>query len=187
VTQPDVVLVRHGATDWSKSGRHTGRTDIPLNDEGRAAARSLRDRLPDAPARVFASPLRRALETCELAGLAAHVVVDDDLREWDYGDCEGRTTAEIRTDLPGWTVWAEGCPGGETPAAVGERADRVVARLRDADGVIVVFSHGHFLRVLAARWVRLPPETGAVLALDTAAVSRLGWEREQPVIRRWNA
>jgi probable phosphoglycerate mutase len=132
-------------------------------------------------------PLQRAAETCELAGLAASAEPDDDLREWDYGDYEGLTTPEIRASRPGWTLWRDGCPNGETAAEVGLRADRVAARLAGVDGVAVAFAHGHLLRVLAARWCGLPPEAGAVLALDPATVSTLGCEREQRVIRRWNA
>ena len=130
--------------------------------------------------------MQRALRTCELARFGANAVLDDDLREWDYGDYEGLTTAEIRTDRPDWTVWRDGCPGGETAADVGARADRFVARLRGYDGTLAVFGHGHCLRVVAARWIGLPPEDGALLALDTASVSRLGWEREQAVVRLWN-
>jgi probable phosphoglycerate mutase len=186
VTGPEILLVRHGATEWSATGRHTGRTDIPLSDEGRAAAATLRDRLPTAPDLVLTSPLTRASETCRLAGLGDRAETDDDLREWDYGDYEGRTTAEIRTARPDWTLWRDGCPNGESAADVGARADRVIARLRAADGTTVVFAHGHLLRVLAARWVGLAPEAGALLALDPATLSALGWEREQPVVRRWN-
>jgi probable phosphoglycerate mutase len=187
VTVREILLVRHGATEWSASGRHTGRTDIPLTDEGRAAAEALRDRLPATPDLVLTSPLQRASETCRLAGLADHATADDDLREWDYGDYEGLTTPEIRASRPTWTLWRDGCPNGETAAEVGMRADRVVARLAAVEsGVAVVFAHGHLLRVLAARWCALPPEAGAVLALDPATVSALGREREQRVIRRWN-
>ena len=188
VTHPDIWLMRHGTTAWSMSGRHTGRTDIPLTDEGRAAARRLGEELAQQTfAAVFSSPMQRALETCVLAGLGDVAVVDDDLREWDYGDYEGRTTAEIRSERPDWTIWRDGCPGGETAADVGARADRVVARLREYDGELAVFGHGHCLRVITARWVGLAPEAGALLALDTATVSRLGWEREQAVVRTWNS
>jgi probable phosphoglycerate mutase len=179
--------MRHGETEWSAAGRHTGRTDVPLTDAGRAAARRLGEFVAsESFAAVFTSPLGRALETCELAGLAGHAVVDEDLREWEYGDYEGLTTAEIRETRPDWTVWREGCPGGEVADDVGARVDRVVARLRERDGAIAVFGHGHCLRVLAARWVGLAAEDGARIALDTATVSCLGWEREQPVIRTWN-
>ena len=137
----EILLVRHGATEWSATGRHTGRTDIPLSDAGRAAALALRGRLPAQPALVLTSPLQRAVETCRLAGLGEVAEVDDDLREWDYGDYEGRTTPDIRADRPGWTLWRDGCPGGESAAAVGVRADRVVARLASpagAEGTAVV-------------------------------------------------
>jgi broad specificity phosphatase PhoE len=183
----EVWLVRHGPTEWSESGRHTGTTDIPLTDAGRAAARSLAGRLRHQHfARVLTSPLRRARETCELAGLGSAAEVIDDLREWAYGDYEGLTTAQIRESRPGWTVWRDGCPDGESADDVGRRADRVVARLRETDGDVAVFAHGHLLRVLGARWVGLGAAEGAVLGLDTAGLSKLGWEREQPVIRLWN-
>jgi probable phosphoglycerate mutase len=183
----EVWLVRHGPTEWSESGRHTGTTDIPLTDDGRAVAQQLAKRLrAQRFACVLTSPLRRARDTCALAGLGAEAVVVDDLREWEYGDYEGLTTAEIRQSRPGWTVWRDGCPGGESADDVGRRADRVVAMLRDVDGDVAVFAHGHLLRVLAARWVGLDASYGAALGLDTAGLSRLGWEREQPVIRLWN-
>ena len=179
--------MRHGETEWSASGRHTGRTDVPLTDAGRAAARRLgtlvAGRSFDA---VITSPLQRARDTCALAGFADGVTIDDDLREWDYGDYEGLTTGQIRSQRPDWTVWSDGCPGGEDAADVGARADSVIARLREYDGTVAVFGHGHCLRVIAARWVRLPPADGALIALDTATLSRLGWEREQSVIRVWN-
>jgi broad specificity phosphatase PhoE len=187
VSYGEILLVRHGATEWSASGRHTGRTDIPLSDEGQAAARALGDRMPARPDLVLVSPLRRAKETCRLAGLGAVAQVDDDLREWDYGDYEGLTTPEIHATRPGWLLWRDGCPNGETAAEVGARADRVVDRVTAVQGVAVIFAHGHLLRVLAARWAGLSPEAGAVLALDPATVSALGREREQRVIRRWNA
>lgn len=188
VNRPDVWLIRHGETAWSASGRHTGRSEVELTGDGRAAAQRLGAALSgwrfDA---VLTSPQQRARQTCALAGLADRAVEVDDLREWDYGDYEGVTTEQIRGGHPGWTVWRDGCPGGETLAAVGARVDRVVATLRGYDGIVAVFGHGHCLRVLAARWVGLPPEAGALLALDTASVSRLGWEREQAVVRSWNA
>lgn len=179
--------MRHGETEWSASGRHTGRTDKPLTEAGRAAAQRIGALVGSQRFEaVFTSPLRRARDTCELAGLAGNAVVDDDLREWDYGDYEGLTTAEIREHRPDWTVWRDGCPGGEVAAGVGTRVDRVIARLLQYDGALAIFGHGHCLRVLAARWVGLAPEDGARLALDTASVSRLNWEREQPVVRTWN-
>ncbi|MDQ1694996.1 MAG: hypothetical protein QOJ03_349 [Frankiaceae bacterium] len=188
MVRSEVWLLRHGETEWSASGRHTGTTDIPLTERGEAAARGLGDRLAGHEfARVLTSPLKRARDTCTLAGLGDAAEVVDDLREWDYGDYEGRTTASIREEHPGWTVWADGCPAGESADDVGARADRVIADLRGSGGPVAVFAHGHLLRVLAARWSGLPARAGAVLALDTAALSVLGWEREQPVIRRWNS
>jgi broad specificity phosphatase PhoE len=187
MTTSEVWLVRHGETDWSASGRHTGSTDLSLTERGRAAARAVAPALRAHDfAAVLTSPLQRARETCELAGFGDRAEVVDDLREWDYGDYEGLTTPQIRQLDPGWTIWQDGCPGGESATDVGTRADRVVARLLAIDGDVAVFGHGHLLRVLAARWCGLAPTVGAVLALDTATVSRLGWEREQPVVRMWN-
>ena len=178
--------MRHGETAWSAAGRHTGSTDVPLTDAGRLAARRIGTFVASQSfAAVWCSPMQRARATCELAGFA-DPTVDDDLREWDYGDYEGLTTAQIRDARPDWTVWQDGCPGGEVAADVGARVDRVIARVREYDGAVAIFGHGHCLRVLAARWVGLTPEDGARLALDTATVSRLGWEREQPVVRTWN-
>jgi len=183
----EVVLVRHGETAWSLSGRHTSRTDLPLTDRGRAKAAALAPRLAGRPfAVVLTSPRLRATETCAAAGFGTVAEVDADLAEWDYGDYEGRTTAEIRTEAPGWTLFDDGAPGGESAAEVGARADRVIARLRAAPGDGVVFSHGHLLRVLAARWLGLDPAAGRYLLLDPGGVSVLGWEREQAVIAAWN-
>jgi broad specificity phosphatase PhoE len=184
-----VWLIRHGATAWSLSGRHTGRTDVPLVDDGRTEAAAVgrwiaRD-VPH-PSLVLTSPLERAVETCRLAGVGGGAEVTDDLVEWDYGEYEGLTTEEIRTTHPGWTLWSDGVSAGETAADVGRRADRVVARVRAAGGDVLVFSHGHFLRVLAARWVGLPPAAGRILALDAGSVCGLGWEREVPVVTSWN-
>lgn len=180
-----VVLVRHGETAWSRVRRHTGRTDVPLTDAGReqarAAGRALAGRSFDL---VLCSPLSRASETAALAGLDA--VPDPDLVEWDYGAVEGRTTADVRDERPGWEVWRDGPPGGEPLPAVGARADRVIARLLDAGGDAVVVAHGHFLRVLGARWIGLPPSGGGRLTLATAAICELGWERERRVIATWN-
>ncbi len=179
--------MRHGATTWSAGGKHTGATDVPLTDAGRAAARALAVLLRHRTfTQVLTSPMQRAVETCALAGLAEHARVVDDLSEWNYGDYEGRTTAEIRAERPGWTIWRDGCPGGENASQVGTRADRVIESLRRAEGDVIVFAHGHLLRVLAARWIGLPPVGGALLALDTATLSVLGWESEQAVVRRWN-
>lgn len=186
-SRPEILLVRHGQTEWSLSGRHTGRTDIPLTDAGRHDAELLRDRLAGRDfVRVLVSPLQRATETCRLAGLSQTAEVREDLREWDYGRYEGLTTPEIRVDRPGWTVWRDGCPDGEAAADVGRRADRVVAELREVNGDAAVVAHGHVLRVLAVRWLELAAETGASFALSTAAISVLGYERETPVISLWN-
>ena len=180
-------LVRHGQTEWSATGRHTGRTDLPLDDAGLAQARALAHVLADVDATlVLTSPLQRARETCRLAGFGQRAEVDTDLQEWDYGDYDGLTTEQIRKDQPEWSLWRDGCPGGESPAEVGARADRVVARARAVEGDTIAFAHGHLLRVLAARWIGLEPAAGALLALTTGTVSLLGWEREQPVVRRWN-
>lgn len=179
-----IVLVRHGETEWSAAGKHTSVSDVPLTDRGRAAATKLRGTLGEF-ALVLASPRVRAQDTARLAGFEAFAV-DPDLAEVAYGDYEGVTTDEIRETHPGWTVWADGSPNGETVAQAGERCDRVIARALAADGDTIVFAHGHILRVLAARWLELPAERGAGFALDTAAVSELGFERETRVITRWN-
>jgi probable phosphoglycerate mutase len=188
VNRPELWLVRHGETAWSRDRRHTGRTDVPLTPQGQEAARALAPRL--ARARfdlVLTSPLTRAADTARLAGFGTARVVDEAV-EWDYGDYEGITTGEIRETEPGWTVWTHGVPGGETADQVGARADRVIALVREA-GVerALLFSHAHLLRVLAARWIGLPAVNGGNLLLDTATVSILGWEREDAAIRRWNA
>ena len=184
----EIVLVRHGETEWSRDMRHTGRTDIPLTDRGREEARWLQGALTEWNfTRVITSPLQRAVETRELAGLGGMAERSDALLEWDYGEYEGITTDEIRRTRPGWSVWRDGCPGGETAADVGARIDPLVEELRDSRGDVALFAHGHLLRVLAARWLRLPPEDGALLALSTATLSALGYERETAVIRRWNA
>ncbi len=181
-----LVTVRHGATAWSTSLRHTGRTDLPLEPEGRDQARTVGRRLAGHRfALVLVSPLARARETSELAGFADAEVCDD-LREWDYGAFEGRTTADIRSEHPGWSLWLDGAPGGETLALVTARADRVVALVRAVAGDVLVFAHAHILRVVAARWLSLPGGDGARWVLGPASVSVLGWERETPVIERWN-
>ena len=180
-------LVRHGETEWARLGRHTGRTDVPLTDTGREQAQALGRRLAASSfGLVLTSPLSRAADTATLAGFGDVAVIDDDLREWDYGALEGRLTADIREDYPGWSIWTGPWPDGETVDQVGVRADRVLARIRAAHGDVLVFSHGHLLRVLAARWLDLPPASGALFALSTATVSIVGWDRENPVIETWN-
>jgi probable phosphoglycerate mutase len=186
----ELWVVRHGETEWSASGKHTSRTDVPLTEQGRMRAERLRDYLKgmrfDA---VLVSPMQRARETSEIAGLGGQAVVDEGLKEWDYGIYEGRTTAEIRETEPGWSVWTSEIKGGETVEHVGERADLVIARAlaaRGDAGRVILFAHAHILRILAARWVRLPATDGAMLALGTGSVSVLGWERETRVIERWN-
>jgi broad specificity phosphatase PhoE len=184
-----VTLVRHGETAWSASGQHTGRTDIPLTEVGERKARALRERLSSASFdRAFASPLKRAMRTCELAGFGELAKADPDLLEWDYGDYEGRKTSEILAERAGWRLFRDGCPHGEQPADVGARADRVIARLREKDDRAIVFSSGHILRVLAARWLGLAPSEGRLIKLDTASVSILGYEHDksEPVIALWN-
>jgi broad specificity phosphatase PhoE len=187
--EPQVWVLRHGATDWAESGRHTGRTDLPLNQQGREQATELGRLLAGRPfARVLVSPLGRARDTCALAGYGDQAEACDDLLEWDYGDYEGLTTDQIRHQVPGWTIWNGGCPGGETIDQVATRADRVIATARDAvDGPVALFAHGHILRVLTARWCGLDPVEGSCFALDTATISVLGWEHEYPTLRRWNS
>ena len=185
--RPKAWLIRHGETEWARDGRHTGRTDVPLTELGRSQAVAAGRKVGgQAFAEVFSSPLSRALETARIAGFGDRVEVLDDLREWDYGDDEGRTTLEIREDRPDWSIWGEGPRNGETVDAVGVRADRVIARVRGAQGDVLCFAHGHLLRILAARWLELAADDGRLFALSTATVSVLGWEREAPVIQRWN-
>ena len=185
--QPSLTLVRHGDTEWSLAGRHTGWTDIPLVASGRYQAWLLKTRLAYRSFDlVLSSPLSRALDTCRLAGLGEEASTDPDLREWNYGDLEGLTSDVIRERFPRWTIWAGPVPGGETGAEVGSRADRVIARAMAADGNVAIFAHGHLLRVLAARWLGLPADLGALFELGTATLSQLGWEREQRVIELWN-
>jgi broad specificity phosphatase PhoE len=186
---PEVYLARHGETAWTITGQHTGRTDIPLTARGEQNALSLRQRLNGVTfAKVLVSPLSRARRTCELAGFGDIGEVASELHEWDYGDYEGRRTADIRQERPGWDLFRDGGPGGESVAAVGARADRVIARLRAVDGHVLLFSHGHFLRVLAARWLGLPAGDARLFVLSTAALSILGYEHtlEEPAIRLWN-
>jgi probable phosphoglycerate mutase len=181
------VLIRHGQTEWSLTGRHTGRTDIPLLPEGEEQARALRPLMARYRfALVLTSPLQRARETCGLAGLGEGAVVDPDLAEWDYGSYDGVTTEQIRQTRPTWDLFADGAPGGETAAQVGERVDRIVARIRHADGDVACVAHSHVLRVLAARWLGLDPTRGRSFVMGPAAFSELGREREHPVVIRWN-
>ncbi len=180
-----MVLLRHGATDWSLDGRHTGRTDVLLNDLGREQARAAGELLGGMTfAQVLTSPLRRAADTCALAGFDGEI--EPDLMEWDYGAYEGRTSAEIGAERPGWKLWADGVVGGERAADVGRRVDRVIERARRAPGDTLCVAHGHVLRVLAARWLGLPPAGGRLFVLGTGSASVLGWEREEPVVVQWN-
>jgi probable phosphoglycerate mutase len=184
--QPRVVLIRHGETAWSRERRHTGRTDIPLTPEGEARAADLGPRLTGWKfAAVLVSPLSRATRTAELAGLSAPEVTPD-LVEWDYGDYEGRTTTAIREDHPGWDVFGDGVPGGETLHQVAVRADRIITRIRAGSGDVACVAHAHLLRVLAVRWLGVDPVSGRYLVLGPASISVLGWEREQAVIEHWN-
>jgi probable phosphoglycerate mutase len=185
--RPELWLIRHGETEWSASGQHTGRTDIPLTEAGIRQAQALGRYLAGrAFALVLTSPLSRAADTCGLAGYGDVAQPSDDLLEWDYGQAEGRTTAEMRRERPGWSVWNGGPPGGETVEQVGDRADRVIARAVEASGDAALFAHAHVLRILAARWLGLPPGDGQLFILGPASVSVLGWEREGRVISRWN-
>ncbi len=187
-TSTAVVLVRHGETEWSRSGRHTGRTDVPLTEVGRREAEAVGAELDGSRfALVLTSPLDRARETCRLAGYGEGAQARDDLREWDYGAYEGITSAAIRREHPGWTVWDGAIPDGETIAEVGARADRIVAEVQQAAGDVLVFSHGHLLRILTARWLGLEPDAGRLFALDPATVSVLGYEHDRRVLREWNA
>ena len=188
-TLPVIYLARHGETAWSLSGQHTGLTDLPLTERGERNARQLGERLRGLTfVKVFTSPLQRASRTCELAGFKAAAQVDPDLLEWNYGDYEGRRTADIHKERPDWQLFRDGCPGGESPQQVGARADRVVSRVRAIEGNVLLFSSGHFLRVLAARWLGREVEAGKDFLLSTASLSALGYEhnRSQPVIRLWD-
>lgn len=187
MTEHEVVLVRHGQTEWSVSGKHTGRTDVPLTDLGRRQADALGEMLSGTEfALVLSSPLIRAWETMDRAGYAAVVVATGDLLEWDYGVYEGRRTTDIRTEIPDWSVWTHPIDDGESLEEVGSRADSAIDLALRADGPVAMFAHGHMLRILAARWMGLPPVAGRNLLLDTATVSTLGWERENRVLRQWN-
>jgi len=184
----EIWLLRHGATEWSRNGRHTGSSDIPLLPEGEAEARALAPLLAGQHfAEVWVSPLQRARRTCELAGLGAQAQPNENLREWDYGSYEGITTAEIRQTVAGWSVWSHGCPGGEDAAAVTQRCEALIAQLLALEGNIALFAHGHLLRSLAGTWIGQGAVGGKHLALGTGSHSLLGFERENPVILRWNA
>jgi broad specificity phosphatase PhoE len=183
----DVFAIRHGETAWSLSGQHASTTDIPLTDNGRRLAERLAPVLAkETFALVLVSPRQRAQETCELACLGARAVIDPDLAEWDYGEYEGLTSRQIRERAPGWLLFRDGCPGGETPEEVGTRADRVIARARAVDGNVALFAHGHILRVIAARWIALPTSAGQNFLLDTGTLSVLGHYQEIPAIKIWN-
>ena len=183
-----VYLLRHGETEWSLNGRHTGVTDVPLTENGRIAARRLEPILAkETFALVLSSPLRRARETAELAGLGKQANVEPDLIEWNYGEYEGLQTEQIRLTRPGWSVFRDGCPGGETPEQIGARADRVLTKVRACERNVALFAHGHILRVLAARWIHLSASYGEHFLLDTATLNVLGYYRESPAFKIWNA
>jgi probable phosphoglycerate mutase len=183
-----VYVVRHGETEWSLSGQHTGVTDIPLTENGRAVARRLKPILAEPSfALVLTSPLSRARETCELAGLGARAELEPDLKEWNYGEYEGLTPKQIHDKKAGWMIFRDGCPGGEAPAQIGARVDRVIARVRAAPGDVALFAHGHVFRVLVARWIGLPPGGGQHFLLDTATLNVLGYYRDSPAVKIWNA
>jgi probable phosphoglycerate mutase len=187
---PIIYLARHGETAWSLSGQHTGVTDLPLTERGERNARQLGERLKGLTfAKVFTSPLKRATRTCELAGFGAAAEADRDLMEWNYGEYEGRRSAEILAERPDWQLFRDGCPGGESPSEVGKRADRVVSRVRAVHGNVLLFSSGHFSRVFAARWLGLEPAAGKYFLLSTASLGMLAYEHNnpsEPVIRLWN-
>lgn len=195
LTPLKTILVRHGATAWSRSGRHTGRTDLPLLPEGETDAVHLRSKLSDAlggdaPGAVLSSPLERARETCRLSGFDAEACYDEDLLEWDYGAYEGLTTDQIRAERPGWELFRDGCPGGESLEDVARRAARVIDRLRStaplSERAVLVFAHGHLLRVFAALWAGFGPDKGRALPFATGSIGQLGWVREDPALERWN-
>jgi probable phosphoglycerate mutase len=187
VAVTEVVLVRHGETEWTRTRQHTGRTDLPLDEEGREQARLVGEALRERSfGLVLTSPLRRARETCELAGFGGVAQEREELMEWDYGEYDGRTTAEIRAERASWSLWRDGAPGGESPVDVGRRIDRIVAELRAAEADVLLFGHGHSLRVLAARWLGLAPADGRLFVLGTATLCILGYERETAAMLRWN-
>ena len=183
-----VYLIRHGETEWSLSGQHTGITDLPLTEKGRRVAKLLQPVLAkETFALVLTSPLERARKTCELAGLGAQAEIDPDLAEWNYGEYEGRTPKQIHAKTPGWMLFSDGCPGGESPGQVGARVDRVIARVRAVKGYAALFAHGHIFRVFAARWLGFPAAAGCHFLLDTATLNILSYYRGIPAVKRWNA
>jgi broad specificity phosphatase PhoE len=183
-----VYLIRHGETEWSLSGQHTGTTDIPLTENGRRVATLLKPVLArETFMLILTSPLQRARETCELAGLGAGAKIDRDLMEWNYGEYEGLTSQQIHTKRPGWMVFTDGCPGGESPDQVGARVDRVIAKVRAVEGHVALFAHGHVLRALAARWLGLRAADGCHFLLDTATLNIMSYYRGIPAVKRWNA
>jgi probable phosphoglycerate mutase len=187
-SEQQVYVIRHGETEWSLSGQHTGVTDIPLTENGRAVARRLQPILAKVSfSLVLTSPLGRARETCELVGLRGHATVEPDLMEWNYGEYEGLTAKQIHAKRPGWVIFRDGSPGGETPEEVAARADRVIARVRAAPGNVALFAHGHIFRVLVSRWIGLPPAAGQHFLLDTATLNILGYYRDSPAVKVWNA
>jgi broad specificity phosphatase PhoE len=180
-------LIRHGETEWSLSGAHTGRTDLPLTERGKQRAEALGRLLNGRPfVMVLTSPLQRARETCRLAGYSSQAIIDNDLCEWDYGDYEGLSTHDIQKNRPGWDLWKDGVVNGETVEQVAARAQRVIERGLQSSGDCALFAHGHILRILTASWLQLPPNAGQLFALDTATLSILGWEHDSRVIRQWN-
>jgi broad specificity phosphatase PhoE len=184
----EVYLVRHGETEWTLSGQHTGSTDIPLTENGREVARRLGDKLRELHfAAVWSSPMSRSLDTARLAGFEHDVRIDDNLKEWDYGEYEGLTTPQIREANPGWFLFRDGAPGGESPEQIGARADRVIEEVRAVDGDVLLFAHGHILRVIATRWLGYPPNDGGKFSLGTATLSIVGYEHEEASMWRWNA
>jgi broad specificity phosphatase PhoE len=182
-----LYLVRHGETAWTISGQHTGLTDLPLTEQGSSQAKMLRDVLSSKSfEKVLASPLKRAMQTCQLAGYQSQAQIDPDLVEWNYGNYEGKTHVEIIKENPGWTIFSQGAPGGESVAQIGARADRVLHKISSCTEDVLIFSHGHFLRTLAARWLKLPPSEGKLFLLSTASISILGYEKLLPVVLKWN-
>ena len=188
-TLPKIYLARHGETLWSASGQHTGRTDIPLTPHGEENARQLGERLCGLTFdKIFSSPLQRAMKTAELAGFGDHLTLDNNLLEWNYGDYEGLTTQDIQKKNPGWFIFRNGCPSGESPEQVAERCDAMVKKIREVNGDVLIFAHAHILRMLTTRWLNLTPEAGCLYFLNTASLSILGYEHNlsEPVIRLWN-